>query len=261
LVYGKHIAEEDLSLYAMRALEPGRNAEAQRHLDTCAKCRGKLAEIINGLSLSTLTPSDDSLSEAKVFLLNRIKAEARLQNPPEPEAAKASALFPARNHSRLLWLSWILAAAAIGFAIYMENRVHKLDSQLAALQTSGQSSQGQRIMSLLHSPTALRMALTEARSAAQSTAQVIYDKDRAGLIFIASRLQPLPPNRCYTLWLIPVNESAPVRVGFLYPDAEGNASLILPPLPMAVDARTFGVTLEEGEQAAVPTQPFLLQEE
>lgn len=263
MTYGKHVAEEDLALYSVRALAPDRNGEVQRHLDACVKCRGKLAEIISGLSLITLSSSPETSSSATKEILNRIKAEASPAPPPEADTIKAAVAKPFELRKWSAGWGWIAAAAAAAFAIYAGAREHALERELTALRyrsvwSSGQRLQGQQILDLLSSHTVLRMVLSETKAEAQPTAQVFYDKDRAALILIASNLHPLPANKSYMLWLIPAPGLPPVRAGFFRPDAKGNASLILPPLPGGVDAKTFGVTIEESFHAAVPASPFVL---
>ena len=39
---------------------------------------------------------------------------------------------------------------------------------------------------------------------------------------------------------------------------QGSASLVLPPLPVGVEAKAFGVTIERAEGAATPTLPIIL---
>jgi anti-sigma-K factor RskA len=60
------------------------------------------------------------------------------------------------------------------------------------------------------------------------------------------------------LWLIPANGQAPIPAGLFRPDASGSASLVLPPLPKDVDAKAFGVTIEDARGATTPTLPIVL---
>jgi hypothetical protein len=264
LIYSKHVAEEDLSLYAVRALEPNRNAEVQRHLDSCVKCRSRLAEIIGGLSLLTLTASsEEDIAHAKEVLLSRLKAEAKHAAASEPVTEEPIERLLRNQRDWTYRLGWVLAAAMTAFALYLGERVHVLGNEVTALraqilQISERTSQGELAVNLLNSTTAFRIVLTETKTAAKATAQVIYDKDRSALIFIASNLRPLPANQYYLLWLIPAEGLNPIRTGTFRPDASGNAHIVLPSLPEAVAARTFGVTVEKNLDTQEPASPFVL---
>ena len=43
-----------------------------------------------------------------------------------------------------------------------------------------------------------------------------------------------------------------------HPDESGNASVIMPPLPKGVEAKAFGVTIEDEGGADKPTLPIIL---
>jgi anti-sigma-K factor RskA len=160
-------------------------------------------------------------------------------------------------------LAWAAAAAAIVFALYLGNRERNLQQQLAAqryqnVHLSAQASRAQQIMDVLTSRTAQRVTLTEAKVVSQPTAHVIYAKEHGALIFVASNLHPVPANKTYELWLIPANGQAPIPSGLFRPNANGSASIVLPPLPEGVDAKAFGVTVEEAHGASTPTMPIVM---
>ena len=58
--------------------------------------------------------------------------------------------------------------------------------------------------------------------------------------------------------MIPADGKAPIPAGLFRPDAAGNASVVLPPLPRGVPAKAFGVTIEKAEGSATPTAPIIL---
>jgi len=267
LTYGKHIAEEELSLYAVRSLALERNTEVQRHLDTCIQCRGRFAEAISGISLLTLTASPEApASEATEFLLSRIKTEAARESFEENNQAETPVPWLARSRTLVKSLGWIAAAVALIFAIYFGSKKYLLERQVAALrgettQLSGEFLRTQLVTNILNSHTAQRLTLSQPQAVSRPTAQILYDKTHAALIFLASHLDPIPANRTYMLWLVPVNGTQPVRIAHFRPDTEGNASIAMPPLSAGVDARTFGVTIEESQDSTIPTLPFVLSEE
>ena len=85
--------------------------------------------------------------------------------------------------------------------------------------------------------------------------------ERGALIFVANHLEQVPASKTYELWIIPANGSAPIPAGTFRPDANGTASVILPPLPQGVPAKAFGVTIENEGGADKPTMPIVLSGE
>jgi anti-sigma-K factor RskA len=65
-------------------------------------------------------------------------------------------------------------------------------------------------------------------------------------------------NKTYELWLIPANGQAPIPAGLFQPDANGTASVVFPSLPVGIDAKAFGVTVEDAQGAATPTLPIVM---
>jgi hypothetical protein len=263
LIYGDHISEEDLALYAMRSLAPTETAAAQGHLNTCGECRSKLADILGELSLVAFTvPQEPVPAEARDRFIKRLRAETAAKRPEAIRPAPAPQL-PAHSSNWFGGLGWAAAAAALLFAAYMGNNTRNLRQQLDSqryqvLQLSNQVSRSQQILDVLTSRTAKRVTLLEVKAAVQPTAHVIYEKDKGALIFVASHLHPVQANKTYELWLIPANGQAPIPAGLFRPDVNGSASVVLPPLPTGVDAKAFGVTIEEAQGAATPTMPIVM---
>ena len=86
-----------------------------------------------------------------------------------------------------------------------------------------------------------------------------YVANKGTLIFLASNLEPLQPAKTYELWLIPAAAGQnPIPAGTFHPDEHGNASVIMPPLPKGVEAKAFGVTVEDEGGATTPTMPIIL---
>src|SRR5208283_3188636 len=53
----------------------------------------------------------------------------------------------------------------------------------------------------------------------QPRGKAIYQRRNRNLIFFASNLPPLPPEKIYELWLFPANGGAPIAAGLFKPDA------------------------------------------
>ena len=87
--------------------------------------------------------------------------------------------------------------------------------------------------------------------------KAIYSRERSGLIFIASNLKPLPAQKAYELWLIPM-QGAPIPAGMFKPDAHGSAMVMNPPLPAGVEAKAFAITIEPEQGSSTPTMPIVM---
>ena len=262
MIHGDHISEEDLALYAMRSLAPAETATVQQHLNTCAQCRSKLADTLGDLSLVALTATQEPVpADARDRFMKRLRAETSIKRS---EPAKPIEI-PRERVGTGNWFSglgWAAAAAALLFAAYMGNNAHNLRQELAAQryqvqQLSGQASRAQQILDVLTSRTAKRVALSEVKATMRPTAHVIYEKDKGALIFVASEMHPVPPNKTYELWLIPTS-GAPIPAGLFRPDVNGSASVVLPPLPTGVDAKAFGITVEDAQGSTTPTLPIVM---
>ena len=91
-----------------------------------------------------------------------------------------------------------------------------------------------------------------------SLERVAAVKDKGALIFVASEMHPVQANKTYELWLIPADGTAPIPAGLFRPDAGGSASVILPTLPVGVEAKAFGVTIEDAQGSTTPTLPIVM---
>jgi len=261
--YSDHISEEDLALYAMRSLAPSKAAPVQKHLNQCAQCRGRLADILGNLSLIALTEPQEPLpADARDRFLKRLRAGAA-EKHPEPIKPLKTPQEPPRSGNWFSGLGWAASAAALLFAAYMSNNAHNLQQQLAAqryqlTRLSVQESRAQQILDVLTSPTAKRVMLKETKTAAQPTANVVYEKEKGALILVASDLHPIPANKTYEFWVIPSNGQPSIPAGLFRPDANGSASLVLPAIPEGVDAKAFGVTIEDAHGSPTPTLPVVM---
>jgi anti-sigma-K factor RskA len=92
----------------------------------------------------------------------------------------------------------------------------------------------------------------------QPQGSAIYVRNGGTLVFIASNMPPLPAQKAYELWLIPVS-GAPIPAGVFKPDAHGSATVLKPPLPAGTEAKTFAITIEPEAGSASPTsQPMMV---
>ena len=104
----------------------------------------------------------------------------------------------------------------------------------------------------------MRVTLVAAKTPPQPQGKAFYVRDLSSLVLIATNLPSLPAGKAYELWLIPTS-GAPLPAGVFRPDAHGSATVLNPPLPRGVEAKTFAITVEPEQGSSAPTsQPVML---
>jgi Anti-sigma-K factor rskA len=131
------------------------------------------------------------------------------------------------------------------------------DLQNHSLQQQVELQRAREIVSTLTSTDALNLTLVDAKTPPQPQGKVIYVKDRASLILLASNLPPLPLQKAYELWLIP-KQGAPIAAGVFKPDSHGSATVIDPPLTTGLEAKAFAITIEPETGSTTPTMPIMM---
>jgi len=181
---------------------------------------------------------------------------ASLTEDDLPKRSLAGKVFP--------WIGWAVAA---GLAVAAGDLYHERESMQAALATqatkldhlTADAAAARQVLDAMTDSTAMRVTLTQSPTAPAPQGRATYVADKGTLIFLASNLEPLPQSKTYELWLIPAAPGRdPIPAGTFHPDGRGNASVILPPLPKGVEAKAFGVTVEDEGGATTPTLPIIL---
>jgi anti-sigma-K factor RskA len=259
-----HISQDDLALYAMQALTPEEERSAQAHLEACAYCRAGLLEAMADVSLVGLSAEQHAPPDGAHERLMARVANTRQETAPGPRPV-AVMPAPEKPHagSGLGWLGWAVAAAMLAVAAYLGYSNHQLQRQLS--QDRGQiarlaagADRAEALTEALTSPDAKQVTLTETKGPAKPVGHATYLSKRGTLIFVASNLRPVPANKTYELWLIPANGKAPMPAGLFRPDASGGASVVMPMLPEGVEAKAFGVTIEDAQGSPTPTLPIVM---
>ena len=242
---------DDLAIYAVGALEGDERAALEHHLQDCAACRRELDALRGDLASLALSASQAAPpARARQRLLSAIAAEPRRQPAP----------------SRNLWWALVpsLAAACLALiALVLWSDQSRMRGELADLQRNNakqeqQLRQANEVVATLTDPAAVRFTLSAAKTPPQPQGKTIYARDRGTLIFVASNMPALPAQKTYELWLI-ASSGAAIPAGLFQPDAHGNATLINPPLPAGVDAKTFAITVEPASGSPAPTsQPIMV---
>ena len=242
---------EDLALYALGALQGDERIALEKHLQDCSSCRRELEQVRGDMALMALssvgpTPPRRSLRR----LLDAIASQPRVRVVP----------------TRWVWwaaVSWFATAvlALVTVVLWRQNADWQQTASQLQHQSTEQQAQLQRardVLATLTATDALHVTLVAAKTPPQPQGKAIYVRNRASLIFLASNLPMLPPQKAYELWLIPTL-GAPIPAGLFKPDAHGGATVINPPLPTGVEAKAFAITVEPEAGSATPTsQPIMV---
>jgi anti-sigma-K factor RskA len=242
---------DDLALFALGALQGDERVTLEKHLEGCSSCRRELERLRGDMALLALSASGPAPPRrSRERLLKAIAKEPRTQKTP------------ARAQSLWTFLPWLATAAVLLVAAFFWQQSDRLAQQVARLrdqsaQQQAQLEQAREVVSTLTSTDAMRVTLVAAQTLPQPQGKAIYVRDRSSLIFLAGNMPPLPPQKAYELWLIPTN-GAPIPAGVFKPDARGSATVIEPPLPAGVEAKTFAITVEPEQGSSTPTLPIVM---
>lgn len=185
---------EDLPAYLLGALEPGQQAELERHIEGCADCRAELVWLRPSVNL---LPETVERVEPPPELRERLVAQVRSE--AKPAKAARGGRFSLRSWRPAVALATVALALAVvaGYAI-----------------RDGESDGGK---------AATTVASTG--KAPGVTAKMVAEGD-AGTLKLAN-VDQLPPDRVLEAWVRRGGEVTPVRALFV-PDSEGRASTTIP---------------------------------
>jgi anti-sigma-K factor RskA len=242
--------DENLALYALGSLTGDERTLLEKHLEECAACRRELEQLRGDMALMAMSVGGPKPpARARQRLLDAIAHE------PHRTSLRA----------RRAWWAlapWCAAAALALLAGWfwrqsdqLSQRVARLEGQSAEQQA--QLQQAREVVATLTATDALVVPVAAPNTPPQPQGKVIYVRDKARLIFVASNMPALPPQKAYELWLIPA-QGAPIPVGVFKPDARGSAIVIHPPLPAGVEAKAFAITVEPEAGSSSPTIPIVM---
>jgi len=160
------------------------------------------------------------------------------------------------------WLGWAATAAMILFAVSLWRDNSILRATVASessreAESARQLEELRKIAAPIIEPEAQRVTLVAAKTPPQPQGKAFYLRKRGSLVFLASNMPALPPQKAYELWLIPTRGN-PIPAGVFKPDAHGSGSVVNPPLPAGTEAKAFAITVESEAGAAAPTTPILM---
>jgi anti-sigma-K factor RskA len=249
---------EDLALYAMGALDAGECPEFQAHLSTCDECRRELEALRADLALVALSATGPKPPQrSRERLMSAIAGERR-------PARSGPRLVSARQRPR--WFAMVPIAAALALAalcVGLMVQVQRLKNANARLEQAlvderERETAAKAVMKMLNDPTVQRMTLVSAHSQAVPHVSTYYQMKNGQVLLTAKNLQPLPADKSYQLWLIPMNGSAPMPAGLVRPDSEGSAFMMHTMETTGVEAKAFAVTIEPLHGSSTPTMPIVM---
>jgi anti-sigma-K factor RskA len=292
----RRITSEDLALFAMQLLSKEETAEVAAYLAQSSDARKELAEIQGDLAIYAHTVDLHSppvqvrerlmkqvAREKKALPIDRpAVAETRVQEAavgPGTIFTESGAIVPSYVTEEIApkrgtagkvlpWIGWALAAglALTTGKLYYEREAMReamrsaMTAQANKLdQLTADVAAARLVMDTMTDGSAMRVTLTKGKTTPAPQGRATYVAGKGTLIFLANNLDPLQPGKTYELWLIPAAAgTSPIPAGTFRPDERGNASVIMPPLPKGVEAKAFGVTVEDEGGSTTPTQPIIL---
>jgi anti-sigma-K factor RskA len=287
----RRITSEDLALFAMQLLPAEEMAEIAAYVERSQDARRELAEIQGDLAMYAHTVEMQSPSaEARERLMKQVGREKKaipIDRSVEAAASSSSSASVAANEGFgrapgsiysteeppkrgfagkvLPWVGWAVAA---GLAVAAGDLYKERETLRSAVteQTSridhltADAAAARQVLDAITDSSALRVTLNvKGAPPAVPQGRATYVASKGTLIFLATNLEPLQSSKTYELWLIPAAAGQnPIPAGTFRPDARGNASVIMPSLPKGVEAKAFGVTVEDEGGATTPTLPIIL---
>jgi anti-sigma-K factor RskA len=292
----RRVTSEDLALFAMQLLSKEETAEVAAYVAQSAEARRELAEIQGDLAIYAHTVDLHSPpAQVRERLMKQVAREkkaapidrptvtemrsAETPVPPNAIFTESGALVPSYVTEEIApkrggmgkvlpWIGWALAAglAVTTGMLYREREAIReaMRGAMAAQaitvdRMKAEVAAARQVTDTMTDNTAMRVTLTKGKTAPVPQGKATYVASKGTLIFLASNLEQLQPGKTYELWLIPAAAGGtPIPAGTFRPDEHGNASVIMPPLPKGVEAKAFGVTVEDEGGSPTPTQPIIL---
>ncbi len=253
-----HIPQEELELYALDALPGAAAAAVQQHATGCGICAKTLAEARGNAALLAFNVTQETPAPAaKAKLFARIAAER------EPVAGHRGAAGVEKPR-KASWWNWVLVPATavmvlLCLGLYREN--NRLFAELRNAQRLNASFEQERVhvqklVNALAAPETITVKLAGTADGADASGVVKYNS-RTGLMVYMAKLPPLPAEKVYEMWLVPLN-GAPINAGVFVPPVDGKAQVWSAEVPGNTEPKAFAVTIEPAGGVEQPTGPKVL---
>ena len=265
-----HIPEDDLIQYVLGTLPEIQLGTLTAHLSLCARCREELSETYSAFAgYSASTPETEIPQGARErFLASLVEAPAesklvQMRNQSQLYTASKSFKTWLESPMPLKIFSGALAAGLL-FAVYDDvSHIHQIRQLLPEMKRfEAETAELTDLKDFLRGSNAQEVSLHEKPALTKAPeGHALYSATSGKLVFTASNMPAPPPGKAYELWVLPVGTGAPVPAGMFTPDMQGNAAIIFPTLPANVQAKAFGVTVEDAAGSLAPTSAIILSGE
>jgi anti-sigma-K factor RskA len=250
---------DDLVLYAMGALDARECPELNAHLGTCGECRRELDALRADLALVALSATGPQPPQrSRERLMNAVAGEAGERQRPGPR------LVSARQRPR--WFTMLPIAAALALAILsiglmvQVQHLKMANAQLeqALVDEKAKYTAAKAVMDMLNNPSVQRMTLVSAKTSPAPHVKTFYQQKDGHVLLLATNLQPLPADKSYQLWLIPMGGGAPMPAGIFRVEPDGSTLMMHTMETTGVEAKAFAITIEPLHGSSTPTPPIVM---
>ncbi len=236
---------DNAALYSVNALPPEEAAAFESHLESCADCRGEVAEMRSITADMTSVEPIEPPAALRRNVLETIEQTPQEHNHhaaspwingamPEPEVAQVIDLT-SRRRLRVLAL-----AAAVATIVVL------------AIGGIALSDQGSEFDQIANQSDAMQLDLS---GDGPGVVSLTWSESTGQFAAVAEMLPLLPEFESYELWIF--NGDEPVSAAVFLPDASGRFEIIG---DLNVDPSTFAVTVEPDDGNPEPTGPIVFAE-
>jgi anti-sigma-K factor RskA len=253
----------DLAMYALTAELQSPSAQSRERLLRQVAEEKKVIPMPTPVEQRPVQqlPVQQPPQHVEPILSQRNSRMFQMDAPEEREPRKFAAV--------MAWTGWGIAAClAVVAGMQVEQRKTVQQDLSVATAELGQSAEqmahAKQVVDTLRDASAMNVALHVPLNAGavpklDPEGHATYQPSTGALVFVADHLDPLQPAKTYELWLLPATAGqAPIPAGLFKPDANGNATVVMPALPKGVSAKGFGVTVENDGGSKTPTAPIVL---
>ena len=259
-------ARDAMPLFIVGADDAPTRAALLAHVADCTVCRQALQEYqvaadAMGRAVPQIRPRDALRQQTLDSLLQRGSAPPHDGGPQSPRVMSA-------------WSQWLAAAAVLvavaSLAGLVRTRTELADMREALAASEARAAQAEQsgsvaraelvthrqAIDVMTSDDLLQVVLKGVAPAERAGGKAFLSRSHNALIFSASALPALPPDRVYQLWAIA--GGAPISAGLFTPDSLGRSQLAaeLPDFPASLVA--LAVTVEPQGGVPSPTGPQYL---
>lgn len=251
---------EMLALYALGVLDKTTEcADLETHLRSCERCRAEL-EAMRGdtalLALSAVGPAPPQAARQRLL--------AALADEPQKRRAYREGIVLGVLRRR--WLTFAPIAAALLLVIFslllwrtnarLQSRLERTQADLD--QTKQELRDEQELVKLFNAPDTVRVTLVAAKASRQPKAKTLYGPKMGHIVMSADNMEPLPPDKVYELWLLPMSGAAPMPAGTFKPNPKGHAMMDHWMESAGTAAKGFAITVEPEGGSQTPTEPIMM---